>query len=356
MTEIYFAQIREDSLVEREVALKVRPEKILYIGSGGCTAFSLLTDSVKNVYCIDSNAAQCALIELKKAAIENLNREEYLQFIGEQPSPDRKRIFNSIMNHLSPEVMEYWLKHEAYIEMGINRCGATERFYRYISDNIANFLPGEETWRKLFECKSLEEQKEFYEIHFRTESWVTGITILLSKATHLLFFPSSMFAYAGTNDFSSFFLSQFEKEMQTRRVVNNYFLSQLIFSKYLNKEVEGMPFYLSHRGYDVRKKNIHKLSVQHSDLKKACKNLKGIDCFMLSNVFDWANEKEREEICKGMVACSSSSSSVLYRNMFASVDLNKYFLNSFQEDKEYSRVLYGKERSMMYSKITFMHL
>lgn len=173
--EIYFSQIREDSIVERQITATYQPNRIVVIGSGGCTALSILNDHVDVVYCIDINPAQCALIELKKVAM------------------------------------------------------------RFIGNNIRKNVYGDEIWQALFHYTTLQEQKEFFEKYLTTEAWKTALRVLLSKTTHLQFFPSFMFANAREDDFGLFFSHQFEKELHSKLVYNSLLASSLsTFKKYSN--------------------------------------------------------------------------------------------------------------------------
>src|SRR5262245_47157465 len=93
MAEVHFAQIREDGRLERRLAVRHRPARIVCVASGGCTALSLLSDGVEAVHAVDANPAQCALVELRKAAIAALDRDGYLAFIGERPAEDRPAVY-----------------------------------------------------------------------------------------------------------------------------------------------------------------------------------------------------------------------------------------------------------------------
>lgn len=356
MPEIYFAQIREDSLVERMVAARTNPSKIICIGSGGCTAFSVLNDRLTKMICVDNNAAQCALIELKKAAILQLSRKEFLAFIGEWESADRLRTFELLRDQLPEYAQQFWSANLPLIETGIHTCGATERFYKFVSSCILRNVYEKEVWQQLFNCKSIEEQKLFYEKYFTADKWITAIKILLSKQMHLQFFPAFMFAQADTNDFSTFFLEQFKKEISTKLIRNNYFLSQFISGTYLYNEREGMPFYLGKTGYEQAKRNIHKLEIVNSGIAEACNAGQEIDCFMLSNVFDWCTPGQRAGICKSIEHCKSASAYLMYRSMFASVDLGGSFSQPVKKEDKFSTLLYNTERSMMYRDITFFEL
>lgn len=356
MSTIYFSQIREDSLIERTLISRFVPTRIAIIGSGGCSAFSVLDDSVQEVFCVDQNPAQCALIELKKVAIESLNREDYLAFIGELPHDRRKEIYKRLAPQLPNYAKDFWEQHREFINVGINKCGITEQFYRFIGDNICNSLYGREIWNQLFSSSSLEEQHEFYYQYLSSPVWKAAINILLSKTTHLQFFPAFMFANASENDFGNFFLSQFEQEIKEKRVTNNYFISQILFSSYLYKQEEGTPYYLSEEGYKKAKRNIGKLTVHPVSLQCFLENTEAIDAFYLSNIFDWANYEGIQQICKGILAAKSKDATVLYRNMLSVQNMPQMFLEQLEINYKLSEECWKMERSMLYQKVTIGRL
>lgn len=352
MSTIYFSQIREDSLVERTLTSIFVPNRIAIIGSGGCSAFSVLDDSVQEVFCIDQNPAQCALIELKKAAIETLDRGDYLAFIGELPHDHRKEIYERLASQLPDYAKDFWEQHKDFIDVGINKCGVNEQFYRFIGDNICNSLYGREIWNQLFSSLSLEEQHEFYDQYLSSPVWKTAMNILLSKTTHLQFFPAFMFINASENDFGNFFLAQFEQEIKGKRVINNYFISQILFSSYLYKQAEGTPYYLSEEGYQKTKRNIGKLTIHPVALQCFLENTEAIDAFYLSNIFDWENYEGIQRICKGILSAKSKDATVLYRNMLSVQSMPQMFLEQLEMNHELSEECRKMERSMLYQKVT----
>ena len=82
---------------------------------------------------------------------------------------------------------DYWDGHAAEVDLGVNQCGVTERFYRFVGTNLRRNVVGDDVWRELFACGSVEAQRTIYEKHFATDSWRTAIRVLLSRTTHLLF-------------------------------------------------------------------------------------------------------------------------------------------------------------------------
>lgn len=352
MLDLYFSQIREDTAVERMVTTLVKPLRIVSIASGGCTSFSLLNDTVDVVYSVDLNPAQCSLVELKKAAMMVLNREEYLAFIGEKKHADRQLMFKQIRGQLPTYAKDYWDRHPQEIDAGINQCGVTERFYRFVGANIRNHAVPDQVWNDLFSCTSLDEQNALFDKHFTTDAWKTAAHILLSKTTHLLFFPAFMFTHTEENDFGAFFAGQFEKEVRTKPMGSNYFLSQLLFSSYIYDRPEGMPYYLTREGYDTVKRNLHKLVIVAKPLQPFLQDVKRIDAFYFSNVFDWAGAADCEAICKGVLQAKSAKAVLLYRNMLSAPPLPEFIMSRYDIDGALSARCLEQERSMMYRNIT----
>jgi S-adenosylmethionine:diacylglycerol 3-amino-3-carboxypropyl transferase len=352
MAQIYFAQIREDSEIEMDVMRTKRPENVVVIGSGGCTALSILSDDVRDVFCIDLNPAQAALIELKKVGIRNFSRSEFLEFIGEAPSQHRVQRYGELRLQLPKYAREYWDENKAAIEKGINKCGVTEIFYESISREILNSSFSQEKWQLLFTARNIDEQCERYKQHFSGEDFRTLMLPLLSKTNHVKFFPSFMFEQAQEDDFGNFFLHQFEKEISQKPVSNNYFLSQFLFGRYIQGKKDGSPFYLTDAGYQLTRKNLHKLHIIPSTLHETLVEMKNVKAFFLSNVFDWASEDSRSAICQAILASAAKGAVVLYRNMLSEPSLPENFSKQFKVSKELSYNYLKQERSMLYRKIT----
>jgi S-adenosylmethionine:diacylglycerol 3-amino-3-carboxypropyl transferase len=353
MNRIYFAQIREDGRLERLLLARQKPSRIVCIGSGGCTALSLLERDVEVVYSVDSNPAQCALVELKKAALTRLDRSSFLAFIGEAASDDRIDVYRTkLRTSLPGYAREHWDAHESDVAVGINQCGATERFYRFVGGKVRSGVCPDEVWRKLFACRTIAEQIELYDRHFANDSWRTAVRVLLSKTSHLAFFPREMFDRATEHDFGAFFASQFELEARSKPLSDNYFLSQLLFGTYLMDEPQGMPHYLTEAGYETARAHADKLAIVPMPVEKFLLEAGGIEAFFLSNVFDWLTDAGSARLGEVIVRSGARRASILYRNMLSAHPLRGPLANRFIRHDELSAELADLERSMMYRRIS----
>ena len=107
---LYFAQVREDPRLEIEALEPSAEDSIVVVGSGGCTALSLLAAGAGQVTAVDMNRAQNHLIELKLAALTVLSRAESLALLGVTQSSALARLdtYEELRAHLTPEAIAYW--------------------------------------------------------------------------------------------------------------------------------------------------------------------------------------------------------------------------------------------------------
>src|SRR6476659_4214803 len=115
---LLFAQVREDPLLEID-ALKVRNGgSFVVVGSGGCTALSMISAGASHVASVDLNKTQNHLTELKAVSLGFVSPWEYQGFLGAEPMQGKRRarIYLAIREHLSDGAAEYWDTHGDLIE------------------------------------------------------------------------------------------------------------------------------------------------------------------------------------------------------------------------------------------------
>ncbi|WP_158285018.1 DUF3419 family protein [Hoeflea marina] len=353
MTEIYFSQIKEDSWVEKDLLSTHPSRRIVAIGSGGCTAFSLLVDDVERLYAVDANPAQCALIDLKKAAIRALCREDYLSFVGEGDRIDRMEVYRRLVADLPSYAAAFWNRHPGRIIKGINYSGMTERFYRFIGDNLRLNVCSPGALQELLGCDDVNEQRALYARSVRTESWLLALRLMFSRTSHVPFYPGFWFTGREETMFSDFFIERFEHEIETRPLRGNYFFSQLMFGTFVFDEPRGVPPYMSAEHYDVTRRNIDKLTVENKPLQHLMMGLDEIDGFYFSNVFDWGKDKDAADVCRGILHCKAQGTArFFFRNMYRPTSLPDFFAERFDRNEEQSLISFAKERSMLYRHAT----
>jgi len=179
--QIVFNCAWEDPHVDK-VALELTEDKdvILIITSAGCNVLSLALDSPKHIYSIDKNPCQNALLELKIAAIRELDYETFWQLFGKGKLANFTSLwYPRVRQHLSLEARSFWDTHSHYFD-GKARFGRNSFYYRGSSGVLAWFfikvvfkvIPGLTTaFNDLIHAETLEEQRKIYFERIEKKLW-----------------------------------------------------------------------------------------------------------------------------------------------------------------------------------------
>jgi len=129
---LYYSHVNEDNNVEREIVFRNKPSTIFCITGSGERLISLIdSPGLEKVVAVDINPEAQFLLELKLIAIEKLEIEEYLDFIGYYDTPDhRLEIFSRLTPHLTPDSLKYWQNNFSKIKKGILNIGHFENYIR----------------------------------------------------------------------------------------------------------------------------------------------------------------------------------------------------------------------------------
>ena len=104
---IRYANVWEDAAVLR-AGLNIEPgEKVLSIASAGDNCFALLLDDPSLIVTCDINQVQLHLLQLKMAAIRQLDYDKlkfFLGFTGKGDHVARLEIFRQLKNAMEPEL------------------------------------------------------------------------------------------------------------------------------------------------------------------------------------------------------------------------------------------------------------
>ena len=181
----------EDPRLDR-VALELTPEDtILVITSAGCNALDYAIQGPKQIYCIDVNPRQNALLELKIAGIRQLEYDDFFQIFGQGKHPHMAALYREkIQPVLSAPAREYWDKH--FRAFGGSRfrpsfyfhgtSGMFARSVNFYIDRVAHIRP---QVMELFHAKTVAEQKEIYDLKLRKKFWNKFIRWIVSQDSTL---------------------------------------------------------------------------------------------------------------------------------------------------------------------------
>ncbi len=154
------------------VALELGPDDtVMVITSAGCNAIDYVLKEPKRVHAVDVNPRQNALLELKIAAIRELDYDQFFQMFGRGRLASYKKVYKTkLRKHLSHASRAYWDRRRRMFSGN----GRRPSFYFYATsgmfawliniyvDRIKKLRPAV---NELLSAQTIEEQQEIYDRH-----------------------------------------------------------------------------------------------------------------------------------------------------------------------------------------------
>ena len=179
----------EDPRLDR-VALEFGPDDdVLVITSAGCNALDYVLTEPRHVYAVDMNPRQNALLDLKKAAIKNLEFDDFFKMFGEGHLPGAPKIYREKMrDSLAPWAQTFWdgkikwfnNKRKTFYFRGTS--GTFARMLKVYTDKMINVRPHLD---ELLDAESVAQQEEIYEEHLREKFWSGLMKFTMNRDTTL---------------------------------------------------------------------------------------------------------------------------------------------------------------------------
>ena len=351
---IRYSQCWEDTDILLE-GLDIKENNIcLSIGSAGDNSFSMLTKNPSVVYAIDLSKSQIYLIELKKVMYKYLSYEEFIFFIG---NPDkniineiekRVEIYNRYSKYLENEVKEYWDLNIKDIGIGVMHIGKFEKFFKIIREKIIPIIHRKKTVDQLLEKKSYDERKTFFEKKWETIRWKILLKIFFNRS------------FIGKKGRDPEFFKYVDSKVKISEHVNNRMKSAVVTqdpseNSYLQYILKGyyydkLPFAYRKENFEIIKNNIDKIICINKTIEEFLRNSQyKIDCFNLSDIFEYMPEKNYIDLYKNIIVSSSDNSRVCYWNLFVTRKNHIKLMDKVNYLKEKSKDLYEKDKTFFYS-------
>jgi S-adenosylmethionine-diacylglycerol 3-amino-3-carboxypropyl transferase len=180
----------EDPRLDHQ-ALNLTPDDtVLVITSAGCNALDYALAGPKQVFAVDMNPRQNALLELKMAGIRHLEFEDFFAMFGDGRLSGARRIYD---DQLRPALGEwsrkYWDRWIDFFDSNNRRPfyfrGTSGTFAMLVNlylNRIAKLRP---KINELLECTTLDQQQEVYDRYLREPIWSRPMRFAMRRDTVL---------------------------------------------------------------------------------------------------------------------------------------------------------------------------
>ena len=159
----------EDPRLDREALQLTDDDTVLVITSAGCNALDYVLESPKNVFAVDMNPLQNALLELKVAAIRTLDFEQFFSVFGQGFHTDWERLYHDkVRSELSDDNRMIWDKRIKFFD---GRGRRKSFYFRGTSGLFAWMIKGYLNRRpklrsaveEMLSAENVEQQREIFE-------------------------------------------------------------------------------------------------------------------------------------------------------------------------------------------------
>lgn len=307
---IQFAVVREDPLIEVELMLRFGARRVLLIGSGGCTAFTLAARFPDaELTLLDPNKAQLDLVQRKLLLLSHHDRD----------------VFN--IENADAE--------------GLNACGNFESLFRGFSAFIDDLICPKHVIADAFRDENA--LPKLRHLLYGSPYWPVAFEMFFCESLLRTMFGPEAIQHAPKGSYPAHFRKALTDGLNRSDAFDNYFLHHIFLGYYLDRQ-SALPEYL-------------KFSSIANNMKFVCSTLQDFTSFAdfdlihLSNVFDWMSEKDIASISHRLSTQMHAGAVLVLRQLNHDTDFAHHFGPHFQFNPELERDLLARDRSLFYSKL-----
>ena len=354
---LYFAQVREDPRLEIEALAPGPGDSIVIVGSGGCTALSLLAAGAGHVTAVDVNRAQNHLIELKVAALTVLSRAESLAFIGAISCARHVRLaaYAGLRAHLTIRARAYWDAHHPSIAAGVLNAGVTEHFIRMVVRMLSLAVHPRARIERMLACNTIDAQRSLFESQWNTARWRVFFHLLLNRAVFRRAYDSAFFAHLERPSFAEHFRWQAEHALRELSVRDNYFLHHMLTGQYQVDIADGVPPYLAEEACASVAASRERLTLVDGSVTDHLRGLPdgSVTGFAISNICEWLAPRDVDALFAEIVRTAAPNAILCFRNFVGWTEVPSRFQNLIAEDRARGEEMMQRDRSVVQRRFAF---
>lgn len=295
----------EDPRIDRELLDLDSDSNVIMLSSAGCNALDYLLDDPSVIHCIDTNPAQNALLELKKALFECGSYRMLWSLLGRGYDNEFPVLFRQkLAEALSPSSLRFWNRHLNYFDQS----GVEGSFYfRGTSGKVAMMIHRRIKHKgvysqtlKLLNSKTLEEQQYYYR-EVENNLWSAFYKWLFKRKATMAFLgvPDSQRTIIEEQNEGGL-ISYINKAIRTvftrLPIQDNYFWRVYLTGSYTRN---CCPNYLKESNFEFYKENHARIKVYNSYLHEFLeKNPGPYSHFVLLDHQDWLADAQPELLAK----------------------------------------------------------
>lgn len=348
---LYFAQVHEDPRLELEALAPAVDGTVVVVGSGGCTALSLLAAGRGRVVAVDLNQTQTHVVELKAAAVAVLGADDAIEFLGGAAAPPEARSsrYGRCRDLLGAEARGYWDARDDAIRRGLLGSGVSERFMGMIARVLRLAVHPRSRIARLLACRTLDEQQDLYSGEWDTWRWRLLFTLLLGRKSLDRTYDPAFFRHVANRSFAEHFRTRFEQSVSRLPVADNYFLHYALTGRYPKEAAGGVPPYLTRPAADEIRDGRGRLTLVDGPMTtwlRRCPE-SSVAGFSLSNIGEWLDPDGIDALFAEIVRAARPGATLCFRNFVGWTEVPAKWREVVIEDRARGEAMLARDRSLV---------
>lgn len=344
-----YSSSNEDSRSEVKSLRIGEGDSVLCITGSGARTLDLLIEGPREIVSIDFNPCQNFLLELKMQAIQHLQYEDFMEFLGVLPSRKRGHLYKTIRRSLSTDTRNFWDNNSAMIQNGVIYQGRWERYFRQLERLVSFARP--HLRDKLFSCCSLSDQARIWQYEWNTPLWHFVLRSISSPAVWKYIFGDPGFYHYVPVNFSiyKYLNMRFSSAFENIFAKDSPFAWLLFFGRYNPNCV--LPAHLEGRHYTRLRNSLERVRVVTQSLldylERCEKN--SFDKYSLSDFASYTSIEEYQRIWKGIIKTASKEAQLCERQFLVKREIPVEVRSSVSLDEALESELTRTDNSIFYT-------
>lgn len=351
---LLFAKVREDPMLEIDAMGPCADGRYVVVGSGGCTALSMIVAGAGHVVAVDMNSTQNHMTELKAAAVAALDPVECAAFLGASDMGEsrRRRCYHTLRPWITQAAANYWDMRADAVGKGILGAGVSERFIRALSLIVRTTVHPPERIERLLACKSIEEQVRLYREEWDSRRWRLLFRMLLNRWTLARAYDPAFFVNVENDSFACHFHDVFERTVTLNPVADNYFLHHMLTGWYPSGRASALPPYLDPRRDALGANGMNGLEIVDGTLQQYLSGCgtNSVDGIALSNICEWMDEGEVARLFAVVARVARPGATVCFRNFVGHTEVPERLATVIREDRIAGAAAIRRDRSCVQAR------
>jgi S-adenosylmethionine-diacylglycerol 3-amino-3-carboxypropyl transferase len=342
--EVIFGRVHEDVQIELLAAAAASGRSRAFaIGSGGCTAFSLLALGFERVDAVDINPAQVHLINLKRSILERRRREDCIRAFTE----DARDFVKDCADSLSADCRLFWERRLHRCRRGLFFSGAAENAFRWLIRLYFTFVCSRSRMMRLLNLSDRGQQEAEWNRSIDTWRWRLALRVVFNSRLLRFAYGSSILARLPSHPADAID-EQFHAAATGSPARHNPALWLMFTGAFPPESEDALPLYLRTSEFEQTRNRLNALKTTHAE---ACEFLSAqprasFDALALSNILELVSVEDARELSAAIAHAAKPGGVIVTRAIFPSV-APRLEANELSEDIESSRLLRERDRSLI---------